>query len=245
MFFKNCIETQEEIKAFFTEALTPPLKILPNVDDPGKFVFPCSIAGVEFKEALCDSGSSVNIVSRAIVDELRIVDVEPSQVKLAFANSSMAVPYGAIRNLPVQVGDCVLHTKFQIVELSKDHEMSLIFGRSFMATVGEIVDLPNKRVSFSNINKKVFYKTIPTRSQIRYASCISVLSREHPEIILKKEFGDKSEIKEVLDGDPHTDTKKLSGKSKVKEKVQKKRVKGDLTMTLIPRCVMRNPLNMR
>ena len=56
---------------------------------------------MEFKEALCDSGSSVNLVSKAIVDEQGIVDVEPSQVKLTFANSSMAVPYGTIRNLPV------------------------------------------------------------------------------------------------------------------------------------------------
>ncbi|KAF2585819.1 hypothetical protein F2Q70_00036042 [Brassica cretica] len=37
-------------------------------------------------------------------------------------------------------------------------------SRSFMATVGAIVDMPNKRVSFSNINKKVFYKAVPTRS---------------------------------------------------------------------------------
>ncbi|KAF3589650.1 hypothetical protein F2Q69_00030382 [Brassica cretica] len=211
MFFKNCRESQEEIKALFTKALTPSLKVLPKVDDPGKFVFPCSIAGVEFKEALCDSRSSVNLVSKAIVDELGIVDVEPSQV-----------------------GDCVLHTKFQVVEMRKDHEMPLIFGRSFMATVGVIVDMPNKRVSFSNINKKVFYKAVPARSQIRYTSCISVVNWEQPKIVPKK-FGDKSEIKEVLDGYPHTDTKKLSGNAKVNEKVQKKSVKGDLMMTLIPR----------
>ncbi|KAF2565025.1 hypothetical protein F2Q70_00016927 [Brassica cretica] len=78
MFFENCRESQEDIKALFNEALTPSLKVLPKVDDPGKFDFPCSIAGVEFKEALCDSGSSVNLVSKAIVDELGIVEVEPS-----------------------------------------------------------------------------------------------------------------------------------------------------------------------
>ncbi|KAF2531191.1 hypothetical protein F2Q70_00031509 [Brassica cretica] len=50
MFFKNCRESQEEIKALFTEALTPSLKVLPKVDDPGKFVFPCSIAGVKKNE---------------------------------------------------------------------------------------------------------------------------------------------------------------------------------------------------
>ncbi|KAF3569199.1 hypothetical protein DY000_02016183 [Brassica cretica] len=165
MFFKHCRETREEIKALFTEALTPSLKVLPKVDDPRKFVFPCSIAGVEFKEALCDSGSSVNLVSKAIVDELGIVD--------------------------------------------------LILLRSFMATVGAIVDIPNKRVSFSNINKKVFYKAVPTRSQIRYASCISMVSAEHLKIVPKKEFSDKSEIKEFMDGDPHTDIKKLSGNAKL------------------------------
>ncbi|KAF2535804.1 hypothetical protein F2Q68_00020502 [Brassica cretica] len=114
------------IKTLFTEALTPSLKVLPKVDDPGKFVFPCSIAGVEYKEAFCDSGSSVNLVSKAIVDEL---GVEPSLVTLAFANSSMTVPYGTIRNLPVQVGNCIFHTEFQVVEMRKDHEMPLIFGR--------------------------------------------------------------------------------------------------------------------
>ncbi|KAF3525433.1 hypothetical protein F2Q69_00046808 [Brassica cretica] len=36
-FFKNCRETQEEIKVLYTKALsTPALKVLPKVDDPGK-----------------------------------------------------------------------------------------------------------------------------------------------------------------------------------------------------------------
>ncbi|KAG5414411.1 hypothetical protein IGI04_001978 [Brassica rapa subsp. trilocularis] len=55
-FFRNCRETQEEIKVLYTKALsTPALKVLPKVDDPEKFVFPCSIAGTTFKDALCDS----------------------------------------------------------------------------------------------------------------------------------------------------------------------------------------------
>ncbi|KAG5397893.1 hypothetical protein IGI04_019707, partial [Brassica rapa subsp. trilocularis] len=55
-FVKNCRETQEEIKVLYTKALsTPALKVLPKVDDPGKFIFPCSIAGTTFKDALCYS----------------------------------------------------------------------------------------------------------------------------------------------------------------------------------------------
>ena len=85
--------------------------------------------------------------------------------------------------------------------------------------------MPNKRVSFSNNNKKVFCKAVPTRSQIRYASCISMVDGEQPKIV-PKEFGDKSEIREFLDGDPHTDTKKLSGNAKVNEKSPEEKGQG-------------------
>ena len=62
-----------------------------------------------------------------------------------------------------------------------------------------------------------------------------MVSGEQQEIVPKKELGKKGEIKKVMDGDPHTDTKKLSGNAKANEKVQKKRIKGDPMMTLIPR----------
>src|SRR5690606_2639220 len=155
MFFKNCRETQQEINALFTEALRPEPRVLPKLDDPGKFLFPCSIAGTDFKDALCDSGSSVNLISKEIIDKLGIVDVEPSRLTLAFANSSTSVPYGTIRNLHVQVGEYAIPTEFHIVEMNKNHEVPLIFGRPFMATVGAIIDMPNKRVSLCNINKEV------------------------------------------------------------------------------------------
>ena len=69
-----------------------------------------------------------------------------------------------------------------------------------------------------------------------------MVSGEQQEIVPKKELGKKGEIKEVLDGDSHTDTKKLSGNAKVNEKVQKKRVKGDSMMTLIPHMCDENSI---
>ncbi|XP_013617535.1 PREDICTED: uncharacterized protein LOC106324056 [Brassica oleracea var. oleracea] len=223
-FFKNCRETQEEIKVLYTKALsTPALKVLPKVDDPGKFVFPCSIAGTTFKDALCDSISCVNLVSKAIVDDLGIADVEHSQLTLPFANSFRAVPYGTIRSLHVQVGECVVPAEFQVVEMNKDHEMPLIFGRKFMATVGATIDMPNKRVCFCYINKKVFYKTVPTRSSSSHASCISVFDVEKLKVVPEKEHGDKGESRLLSDEDPNTDPTKFRENSRVKQKVQKKR----------------------
>ncbi|KAF8053158.1 hypothetical protein N665_1457s0002 [Sinapis alba] len=197
MFFKNCRETQEEIKALFTEALTEPtpLRVLPKVEDPGKFVFPCSIAGFEFKESLCDSGSSVNIMSKAIAEKLGIDRIQPSKMTLAFANSSTTTPYGTIYELLVHVGDCLVHVDFQIVEMVEDSVIPLVLERPFMATVGAIIDLLNKRVSFVNIDKKVFYKAIPTKRVQRHESCVTVN-------VPGKEVTGIKEVKEVMDGDP-------------------------------------------
>ncbi|KAF2575228.1 hypothetical protein F2Q70_00002558 [Brassica cretica] len=361
MFFKNCRESQKDIKVLFTETLTPSLKVLPKVDDPGNFIFPCSIVGVKFKEALCDYGSSVNLVSKAIVDELGIVDVEPSlsnrQAVPATGNSqpdelkglgmmmqqllqSMQFQGKALNQVSTDINTKMdnmfteLNTKYDTVSNhikridvqlaqtaeSVKRQQGTLPGKSVMnprvehcnaadlrceksegkepeqlsietaldAEEGtehsasskviapdELAETPPVRVYVPKVPypipskhlmdpisaehlagfrkmrisggiktlftealtpslKKVFYKAAPTISQIRYASCISVVSGEQPNII-PKEFGDKSVIKEVLDGDPHTDTKKLSGNAKVKEKVQKKRVTGDPTMTLIPR----------
>ncbi|KAF2571609.1 hypothetical protein F2Q70_00003897 [Brassica cretica] len=187
MFFKNCRESQEEIKALFTEALTPSLKVLPKVDDPGKFVFPCSIAGVEFKEALCDSGSSVNLVSKAIVDELGIVDVEPSQVKLATPPVRVYVPMVPYPIPPKHLMD------------------------------------PISAEQLAGFRKMV--RRLPQKISFEHAWEIRPLHiGEQLEIVSKKELGKKGEIKEVLDGDPHIDTKKLNGNVKLDEKVQKKRV---------------------
>lgn len=100
MFFKNCSEIQEKIKALFTEALTLSLKVLPKVDDPGKFV--SQVPSHELNSRmLFVIMSSVNLVLKVIIDKLDIMDVEPLQLTLVFVNSSTSVPYSSIRDLPV------------------------------------------------------------------------------------------------------------------------------------------------
>ncbi|KAG5378154.1 hypothetical protein IGI04_025996 [Brassica rapa subsp. trilocularis] len=53
-------------------------------------------------------------------------------------------------------------------------------------------------------------------------------------VVPEKEHGDKGESRLFSDEDSSTDPTEIRGNSRVKQKVQKKRVKGDPTMTLIP-----------
>ncbi|KAL1208801.1 hypothetical protein V5N11_010481 [Cardamine amara subsp. amara] len=64
-------------------------------------------------------------------------------------------------------------TDFHVVEMCNGAYMPLILGRSFLATAGALVDLPNKRVCLSNINTSVFYEAIPQNAD-RHGSYVAI-----------------------------------------------------------------------
>ncbi|XP_019094462.1 PREDICTED: uncharacterized protein LOC109129892 [Camelina sativa] len=219
-----------EVKAFWAREKnihTPSLKRLPKLEDPRKFVVPCSILGVNFEDSLCDTGSSVNVMSKAVVERLGIDDMKTSKVSLKFANAVTTTPEGFINNLDVRVGNCLVATDFHVVEMSGGSVMPLILGRPFLATVGAVIDLPNKRIG------KVFYNAISANEAIRHGSCLVVEHEKKVDVMITGESADKNEVNEVLDGDTHS-SKKSSKKVKKRDKPKIERVIPDLHITLVP-----------
>lgn len=69
----NGTEDPAEVDAYLAkrkEASTLKLVKVEKQEDPGKFVVPCSIDGEVFANSLCDSGSSVNVMSMATAEGL-------------------------------------------------------------------------------------------------------------------------------------------------------------------------------
>ena len=64
MFFRETKETEEDIRRMFYEAREKMKNMitLKKKSDPGKFVIPCTVKGIEFPHALCDTGASVSIL---------------------------------------------------------------------------------------------------------------------------------------------------------------------------------------
>ncbi|KAF2576614.1 hypothetical protein F2Q70_00004340 [Brassica cretica] len=64
MFFRETKETEDDIRRMFHHVRERmKLRItLKKKSDPGKFVIPCVVKGIEFPQALCDTGASVNLV---------------------------------------------------------------------------------------------------------------------------------------------------------------------------------------
>ncbi|KAF3530609.1 hypothetical protein DY000_02040832 [Brassica cretica] len=112
MFFRETRETEEDIRRMLCEAREKMrMKItLKNKSDPGQFAIPCTVKGIEFPHALCDTGASRN--SGGIVRDLEVqignalvpVDFHVLDIKLNW-NSSLLLgraflsTVGAVCNL--------------------------------------------------------------------------------------------------------------------------------------------------
>ncbi|XP_070050076.1 uncharacterized protein [Nicotiana tomentosiformis] len=64
----------------------------PNLEDLGAFTIPCTIGSAEFAKALCDLGSSINLMPYLIFKNLGIGKPRPTSMRLQMADRTMKRP---------------------------------------------------------------------------------------------------------------------------------------------------------
>ncbi|KAL4378750.1 hypothetical protein GQ457_02G023750 [Hibiscus cannabinus] len=84
--------------------------------DPGSFIIPCSIGNNFMGNALCDLGSSVNLMPKAVFKKLGIGIERPTTVILQLADRSHVRPEGKVEDVIVKVGKFVFHVDFLILD---------------------------------------------------------------------------------------------------------------------------------
>ncbi|KAF3513755.1 hypothetical protein F2Q69_00007148 [Brassica cretica] len=87
MFFRETKETEEDIRRMF-HCIRERMKLritLKKKSDPRKFAIPCMVKGIEFPHALCDTGASVYIHPKVMVDQLGL-KMEPSSESFTFVD---------------------------------------------------------------------------------------------------------------------------------------------------------------
>ncbi|CAA7056594.1 unnamed protein product [Microthlaspi erraticum] len=117
-----------------------------KLNDPGSFVLSCKIGSTHFHRALCDLGSSVNLMPYSVAKLLGITDFKPTKISLVFADRSVRRPVGVIMDVPIMVGDCYIPADFVVLELEHQPKDPLILGRPFLATAGAIIDVKNGKI---------------------------------------------------------------------------------------------------
>nr|XP_016506505.1 PREDICTED: uncharacterized protein LOC107824269 [Nicotiana tabacum] len=137
--------------------------IAEKLSDPGSFTIPYIIDNFAFTKALCDLGSSINLMPLAIYKRLGMGRAIPMSMLLQLADRTVKKPSGILDDVLVQVGKFMFPVDFIILDYRVDEEISIILGRPFLDTGRALIDcetgelkmiLNNEEITF-NVQKSM------------------------------------------------------------------------------------------
>ncbi|XP_016163231.1 uncharacterized protein LOC107605826 [Arachis ipaensis] len=146
---KETVVLTQECSAVIQKGLPPKFK------DPGSFFLPCTIGNISIDKALCDLGSSINLMSLSMMRKFFIEEVKPIRMTLQLADRSMVIPNGVVENLLVKVGKFIFLADFVILDLDEEGGDSIILGRHFLATARAIIDVEKGEITLRAHNEQI------------------------------------------------------------------------------------------
>ena len=72
----------------------------------------------------------------------------PTEISLQMADKSTAIPFGICEEVPDVVANVTILTDFVILDIPEDDSMSIILGRPFLNTAGDVIDCNKGNVTF-------------------------------------------------------------------------------------------------
>ena len=94
-----------------------------------------------FEKALCDLGSSINLMPHSVIEKLGIFEVQAARISLEMADNSRKQAYGLVEDVLVKVEGHYILADFIILETGKCMDESIILGRPFLATTKVVIDV--------------------------------------------------------------------------------------------------------
>jgi hypothetical protein len=107
--------------------------------DPGNPIITCSIGPHTFHNAICDLGSSTNIMSRETYDKLFYTPLASTLVYLQLIDQSTHYLKGVAIDLLVKVRSAYVPTDFMILDMGNAENTPLILGRPFLNTTNACI----------------------------------------------------------------------------------------------------------
>ncbi|KAF3499715.1 hypothetical protein F2Q69_00042971, partial [Brassica cretica] len=136
MFLRETREKEEDIRRMFCEGREKMRRkiTLKKKSDPGQFVIPCTVQGIEFLHTLCDTGASVSILPRVMADHLGL-----------------------------EIGNALVPVDFHVLDIKLNWNSSLLLGRAFLSTVGAVCNLQTNQLCLTLIDPNAHYDPIPVK----------------------------------------------------------------------------------
>ena len=170
-----------------------------KMKDPGSFTIPCSIGKYEFKNALCDPGSSINLMPLSVVQRLSLGELTPTTITLQMADRSMAQPEGVLEDVFVKVGKFIFPMDFLIMKMEEDTQVPLLLGRPFLATRVALIDVQKGELTLRVGEEAVHFNLNKGLEQpdVDGGSCMVVENGSHISVELNSDCNLQHSINEI------------------------------------------------
>ncbi|CAA7034112.1 unnamed protein product [Microthlaspi erraticum] len=76
---------------------------------------------------------------------LGLTRLQPAQISIGLADHTIAKLRGVVLDVLLEIGDTKMPVDFHVMNIKGGSDTPLILGRPFLATVGAIMDLPNRK----------------------------------------------------------------------------------------------------
>ncbi|KAK2396576.1 hypothetical protein QL285_058224 [Trifolium repens] len=159
---------EEEADGEFIESLAKRLQLPPKKEDPESVTIICQIgkAGVN---ALCDVGSSVNVMSLYLAEKFKLITPTAGTTReLTLVDQSTIHVEGMMKDVLVKVEDLVFPADFMILDIQEDEEHPIILGRPFLATSRALTDVELAELTLRIGEEKKTIKASRTKREVCY-----------------------------------------------------------------------------
>ncbi|XP_034197726.1 uncharacterized protein LOC117613201 [Prunus dulcis] len=163
------VKLSEECSAILQRKLPPKLK------DPGSFTIPCTIGTIYFEKALCDLGSSINLMPSSVAKHIGLGVINPTTVSLQMADRSITYPRGIIEDVLIKVDKLIFPTDFLILDMEEDAETPIILGRPFLKIGKTLIDVDKGLLILRVADEQVTFNVFEaTKYPVESDSCFRV-----------------------------------------------------------------------
>jgi hypothetical protein len=125
--------------------------------DPSIPAITCSIGTHTFHNALCDLGSSINIMSKETYDQLFYTPLASTSVYLQLADQSTHYLKGVATNLLVKVRSAYVPIDFMILDIGNAEDTPLIHGCPFLNTTNTCIYVASGQIQFHFTGRKEIF----------------------------------------------------------------------------------------
>jgi hypothetical protein len=116
--------------------------------DPGRPIILISIGAYTFEEAVCDLGSSVNIMPKIIYKKIHGEPLLYTTMCLQLADQTLCYPKRILEDVSIQVGHSFVPVDFVVVETGGDDRAPIILGQPFLSTAKAIIYVDSAKIYF-------------------------------------------------------------------------------------------------